>query len=117
MSLAILRVGTAVPVTVIDQRQALTVARALACPTPEQDTWLPGMYAGTLIDSRRSALPAQVVESIQQAIKLAFVDSFQLLMFISIAVTLVSLVVMLLTVRYQPTAEAASAEAVIAVTE
>jgi predicted naringenin-chalcone synthase len=64
MSLAILRVGTAVPQTVIDQQQALTVARALACPTPEQDTWLPGMYAGTLIERRHLVFSPELVRDV-----------------------------------------------------
>src|SRR5262245_56189179 len=64
MSLAILRVGTAVPDTVFDQREALAIARALACPTAEQDTWLPGMYSGTLIEQRHIVLPQQLVRDI-----------------------------------------------------
>jgi predicted naringenin-chalcone synthase len=64
MSLAIVRVGTAVPETVVDQEDALAIARALACPTREQDTWLPGMYAGTLIERRHLVFPPQLVRDV-----------------------------------------------------
>lgn len=61
MSLAIVRIGTAVPTTVVDQHQALALARLLACPTAEQDTWLPAMYAGTRIESRHTSFDPQIV--------------------------------------------------------
>ncbi|MFM7150306.1 MAG: type III polyketide synthase [Gemmataceae bacterium] len=64
MSLAFLSIGTAVPETVIDQKQALTVARALACPSAEQDTWLPGMYAGTLIEKRNLVFSKELVRDV-----------------------------------------------------
>lgn len=64
MSLAIASIGTAVPQTVIDQRDGLGLARSLACPTDEQDTWLPGMYAGTGIDSRHVSLDEQVIRDV-----------------------------------------------------
>jgi len=64
MSLAILSIGTAVPKTVIDQEQALTVARALACPSAEQDTWLPGMYTGSLIEKRHLAFSKELVKDV-----------------------------------------------------
>ncbi len=64
MTLAVLSVGTAVPEVVVDQDEALRVARSLACPTDEQDTWLPGMYAGTRIRRRHFALPPDVVRDV-----------------------------------------------------
>lgn len=71
MNLAIVRVGTAVPETVIDQAQALAVARALACPTQEQDTWLPGMYAGTLIERRNLVFEPQLVRDVLEGTTLS----------------------------------------------
>jgi hypothetical protein len=49
MTCAIASIATAVPETTFNQHEALKVARSLGCPSPEQDTWLPGMYAGTLM--------------------------------------------------------------------
>jgi predicted naringenin-chalcone synthase len=71
MSLAIVRLGTAVPETVIDQEKALAIARALACPSPEQDTWLPGMYAGTLIERRNLIFPPQLVRDVLEGTTLS----------------------------------------------
>lgn len=64
MSLAIVRLGTAVPGTVVEQHEAFAIARALACPTQEQDTWLPGMYAGTLIDRRNLVFSPELVKDV-----------------------------------------------------
>ncbi len=64
MSLAILAVGTALPETAIGQDEALTIARRLIRPTGEQDTWLPGMYSGTRIRSRRLVFPEAVVRDV-----------------------------------------------------
>lgn len=64
MNLAILKVGTALPPTVVNQQEALKVARALACPTTEQDTWLPGMYAGTLIEQRHMVFSPELVRDV-----------------------------------------------------
>ncbi|MGL4550972.1 MAG: type III polyketide synthase [Gemmataceae bacterium] len=64
MSLAILGLGTALPPCRIDQQEALTIARSLARPTDEQDTWLPGMYDGTRIEGRNLALPAALIRDI-----------------------------------------------------
>ena len=36
----------------------------MARPTQEQDTWLPSMYSGTLIDTRRLALSSGLVRDI-----------------------------------------------------
>ena len=71
MSLAIRKIGTAVPDTVIDQADALSIAHAMACPTEEQATWLPGMYAGTLIGTRRLALSPGVVRDVIDGTKLS----------------------------------------------
>src|SRR5262249_10079734 len=49
--------GTALPPCRMTQAEALAIARSLARPTDEQDTWLPGMYSGTRIESRNLALP------------------------------------------------------------
>jgi prepilin-type processing-associated H-X9-DG protein len=64
MSLGILGIGTAVPATRIDQAEALRIARSLARPSEEQDTWLPGMYQGTRIQTRHLALPAALIRDI-----------------------------------------------------
>jgi predicted naringenin-chalcone synthase len=64
MSLAILGIGTAVPPTRIDQAEALKIARSLARPSDEQDTWLPGMYEGTRIETRHLALPVALIRDI-----------------------------------------------------
>jgi predicted naringenin-chalcone synthase len=64
MSLAILGLGTALPDTSIDQAAGLAIARGLIRPSGERDTWLPGMYAGSLIESRRLALPADLVRDV-----------------------------------------------------
>jgi predicted naringenin-chalcone synthase len=64
MSLAVVSVGTAVPATVVPQKEALGVALALIRPTNEQATWLPAMYEGTGIASRRLCLGDEVLRDI-----------------------------------------------------
>jgi prepilin-type processing-associated H-X9-DG protein len=64
MTLAILGLGTALPETIINQDEALTIARRLIRPTGEQDTWLPGMYSGTRIRTRHLALAPQVARDV-----------------------------------------------------
>ncbi len=64
MPLSILSIGTAVPETLIDQNDALCIARSLAAPTQEQDTWLPSMYSGTGIRTRSVALPPDLVRDV-----------------------------------------------------
>lgn len=64
MTLALLPIGTAVPDTVLRQDEALRLAQALACPTPEQETWLPGMYTGTGIRTRRISLSQALVRDV-----------------------------------------------------
>jgi predicted naringenin-chalcone synthase len=61
MTLAILSLGTAVPATVLSQPDALRIARALIRPTAEQATWLPSMYEGTGIATRRLSLADAVI--------------------------------------------------------
>jgi predicted naringenin-chalcone synthase len=61
MGFAILGLGTAVPPTVVNQTEALEIARALCCRTGEQATWLPGMYGHTGIDTRHVILGPDLV--------------------------------------------------------
>jgi predicted naringenin-chalcone synthase len=70
MSLAIAGIGTAVPTTVVTQAQGLAMHRTLACPTPEQYTWLPGMYTGTQISKRHSVLEQQLILDIVEGTRL-----------------------------------------------
>jgi predicted naringenin-chalcone synthase len=58
MSLAILGIGTALPTTVVDQDDALHIARSLCARTEEQVTWLPAMYGGTGIRTRHVVFDA-----------------------------------------------------------
>ena len=64
MSFAILGLGTAVPATVIDQQDALHIAKSLCCRTDEQVTWLPTMYGGTGIEGRHLVLGQDVVADV-----------------------------------------------------
>jgi predicted naringenin-chalcone synthase len=64
MSFAILGLGTAVPPAVIDQDEALRVARSLCCRTDEQATWLPTMYGHTGIERRHLVLGVDVVRDV-----------------------------------------------------
>jgi predicted naringenin-chalcone synthase len=64
MTLAILGLGTAVPDTEINQHDALRIARVLCCRTPEQATWLPGLYGHAGIESRHSVLGQDVVRDV-----------------------------------------------------
>jgi predicted naringenin-chalcone synthase len=64
MTLAILSIGTALPPATISQQDALRIARALCCRTEEQATWLPTMYGGTGIDTRRLVLGADVIRDV-----------------------------------------------------
>lgn len=66
MSLSLHGLGTAVPSCRINRTESLGIARSLARPTDEQDTWLPGMYDGTRIDHRNIALPAALIRDILQ---------------------------------------------------
>ncbi len=64
MTLALVGVGTAVPATVIDQDEALRIARSLCCRTAEQATWLPAMYGHTGIERRHLVLGPDVVRDV-----------------------------------------------------
>jgi predicted naringenin-chalcone synthase len=64
MSLAILGLGTAVPATLIDQDDALHIAKSLCCRTAEQVTWLPTMYGHTGIERRHLVLGQDVVRDV-----------------------------------------------------
>src|SRR5262245_52448075 len=64
MSFTLLGLGTAVPPTVIDQRDALEIARSLCCRTAEHATWLPTMYGHTGIDNRHLILEQTVVRDV-----------------------------------------------------
>ena len=61
MTLALVGLGTALPATVIDQDEALRIARSLCCRTEEQATWLPTMYGHTGIERRHLVLRPDVV--------------------------------------------------------
>jgi predicted naringenin-chalcone synthase len=65
MSLAILSIGTALPATVVSQRDASAVARSLCCRTAEHQTWLPAMYEQTGIHTRHLALGADVIDDLK----------------------------------------------------
>src|SRR4051812_18585535 len=64
MSFNLLGLGTAVPATVVDQSDALVIARSLCCRTEEQATWLPTMYHHTGIDRRHLILGQGVVRDL-----------------------------------------------------
>lgn len=64
MSLALLAIGTAVPATAFSQTEGLAIAEALCRPTPEQATWLPGVYRGSAIDRRHTVLPRELVDDL-----------------------------------------------------
>jgi predicted naringenin-chalcone synthase len=64
MSFTILGLGSAVPTTILDQTDALHIARVLCCRSDEQATWLPTMYGGTDIVARQLALGADLVEDL-----------------------------------------------------
>lgn len=71
MSLAIVQIATATPATLLAQSDALQLARALACATPEQETWLPSMYTGTTIRTRRIVLPEELVRDVLEGTRLS----------------------------------------------
>jgi predicted naringenin-chalcone synthase len=64
MSLALLGLGTAVPSTIIDQQDALRIARSCCCRTAEHATWLPTMYGNTGIQERHLVLDAAVIRDV-----------------------------------------------------
>lgn len=71
MSFAILGIGTAVPTTIISQRDASDIAKSLCCRTAEQETWLPTMYDQTGIRTRHFALGADLVRDVIQGTRLS----------------------------------------------
>jgi predicted naringenin-chalcone synthase len=71
MSFAILSIGTAVPATIVSQREASDIARSLCCRTAEQETWLPAMYDQTGIRTRHLALGAELVRDLTQGTRLS----------------------------------------------
>ncbi len=64
MSLAILGLGTALPVTRISQAEAMAIARAVCCRTEEQATWLPALYTHSGIDTRHVSFDRAVIDDI-----------------------------------------------------
>lgn len=66
MSLAILGLGTAVPLTKITQQESAGIARSLCCRTPEQQTWLPLMYDHIGIQTRHLVVGREVVDDVLQ---------------------------------------------------
>ena len=57
-------IGTANPETILTQDDALGLARVLCSRTEEQGSWLPSMYGGTRIRTRRTVLDRQVVRDV-----------------------------------------------------
>lgn len=64
MNATILSIGTANPKTILSQEDGLGLARVLCSRTEEQGTWLPAMYGGTRIRTRRTVLDRQVVRDV-----------------------------------------------------
>jgi predicted naringenin-chalcone synthase len=64
MSFAILGLGVAVPSTIVDQADALRVAKSLCCRTPEHASWLPALYANIGINRRHLVLGADVARDV-----------------------------------------------------
>jgi predicted naringenin-chalcone synthase len=56
---------------VISQDDGHAIARVLCCRTPEQETWLPTMYQGTGIDTRRLVLPQELVRDLLDGTRLS----------------------------------------------
>jgi predicted naringenin-chalcone synthase len=64
MSLAILGLGTALPPTVVTRAEAIGLARATCCGSPERASWLSGLYDGSGIETRNLAFDRQVIRDI-----------------------------------------------------
>src|SRR5262245_21876621 len=64
MSLAIISIGTAVPETVMNQDEALRLARVLCARTEQQATWLPGIYSQSGIAARYLVIGRDVVDDV-----------------------------------------------------
>jgi len=64
MSLAILGIGTALPSTVLTCADSLAINTRLSGETADRASWLPGIYAGTGIRKRHTAIGAGAVRDI-----------------------------------------------------
>ncbi len=69
MSFSILGIGTALPAAVLSQPDAFRIAQALGRPTEEQATWLPSMYGGTGVATRRTSLGEAVLRDVLDGTK------------------------------------------------
>src|SRR5437763_10552893 len=61
MRLAILGLGTAVPVTSVSREEGRHAAKHLSCRTEEQVTWLESIYENAGVDKRHLVLGKHVV--------------------------------------------------------
>lgn len=66
MAFIIHGLGTAVPSTRVGREESQLLAFALGCPSEEQATWLPNMYAGAGIEARNVAFPRDVLQDVLQ---------------------------------------------------
>jgi predicted naringenin-chalcone synthase len=66
MSLAILGIGTALPPTALSRADALAINCRLSRAASDRDSWLPGIYEGTGIRTRYTALGEGPVRDILQ---------------------------------------------------
>jgi predicted naringenin-chalcone synthase len=67
MNATIQSIGLANPETILTREDGLGLARVLCSRTAEQSTWLPAMYDGTRIRTRRTVLDRQVVRDVLEA--------------------------------------------------
>ncbi|MCE9529534.1 MAG: type III polyketide synthase [Planctomycetes bacterium] len=71
MSLSIRGIGTANPPTIVSRDESLGIARVLCSRTDEHRTWLPSMYEGTRLLTRRICLDRQVVRDIMDGTRIS----------------------------------------------
>jgi predicted naringenin-chalcone synthase len=64
MTFALLGLGTAVPATQLRQHETQQIALALGCPSEEQASWLPNLYAHTGIHTRHAFFSAEEVRDV-----------------------------------------------------
>jgi predicted naringenin-chalcone synthase len=64
MSLAILAIGTKLPATAVTGEESLRIAQAICCRSEAHSTWLPGIYAGSGIQSRRLAFDRTIIDDV-----------------------------------------------------
>ncbi len=64
MTFAMLGLGTATPSTRIGMSEALGVAQALCARTPEQASWLPGIYEHSGVQGRRMIMGRDVLRDV-----------------------------------------------------